>query len=214
VVEDAIRKYILQETSYREIAKGISASDVGELFPPCHIQVFNWVKHLAKQSAKLDYKLQKEMGLLGLFKEIESEMQLAAACPNAYKAHTRLKANRLNRSVGVLERLRRLSCNSAAVLEGIQAYFFNKVEHCEAILSGRPLLLAAPQSNEHVKRSSRIDCPAVPKQGREVREGERSPEMGAVSFRSNSTTDSSKPGESATPFSDERDFGSASFNTG
>lgn len=213
VVESAIQKYIVTRTSYRKIAEEIAAGDFGDLLPPCHVQIFNWVKRFAEKSSRLSFKLQKEMALRGLFKTIEDHNQ-RSICPNSHLAHTKRKAERLDSAHAVLSQFKELTGEFGDVVFGLQSYFLKQVEHCEAILSGRAVTIATPHSREHIKQNSSLDCLSVTEQGRQNIEGERPHEVGAIPLRSDSTADTSEFGKSSALRTDERNFVPPTFESG
>ena len=213
VVESAIQKYIQTRTSYRKIAEEIAADDFGDLLPPCHVQIFNWVKRFAGKSPKLSFTLQKEMALRGLFKLIE-DCDQRSICPNSHMAHTKRKAGRLNSAHAVLSQFKELTGQFGDVIFGLQTYFLKQVEHCEAILSGRAVTIATPHSSEHVKQNSSLDCLSVTEHGRQNIEGQRPHEVGAIPLRSDSAADTCELGKSSTVPIDERDFVPPTFESG
>jgi hypothetical protein len=213
VVESAIHKYILTRTSYRKIAEEIAAGDFGDELPPCHVQIFNWVKRFAGKAAGSAFKLQKEMALRGLYKKIQ-DCDHRSICPNSHLAHTKRKASQLDSAREVMSQLKQLNGQVEDLIFGLQTYFLKQVENCEAILSGRAVAVTTPHSGEHVKRNSSLDCLSVTEHRGQNIERERPHEVGAIPIRSDSAVDSCELGKSSTMRSDERDIVSPTFESG
>lgn len=213
VVESAIQKYILTRTSYRKIAEDLAAGDLGDELPPCHVQIFNWVKRFAEKSTRLSFKLQKELALRGLFTTIQ-ELGLRSKCPNSHMAHTIRKASQLNGAHSTLLQYMELAGQSVNVIFGLQSYFLKQVEYCESILSGRAVTVATPHSPEHLNWNSSLDCLSGTEKGRQNIERNRSHEVGAISLCCDSAIDACKSGKSSALRFDERDNSSPTFESG
>lgn len=188
----------------------MAAADSGDGLPPCHVQIFNWVKRFASKSSRLSYKVQKEMALRGLFDLIQTVQ--SKRCPNSHLAYTERKARQLNNAAGMLHRFALLTEQYNDVILGLQTYFLKRAEYCEAILTGRAVQIAAPQRTEHMNWNSPLHCLPVPAHGRN--DSERPLEMGAIPVRSDSAVDPQQSGQSSEKHAHEGDFVPPSFESG
>lgn len=147
VIATSIESYGTSSTSYRQISNEMAPVEAQEAPRPGHTSIFRWVQELSSRAAKLNFQIQKELTLRG--KDGELLCASNSFCPNAWKAKTRQKQIDLEILAEGLQLGGLLVEEQVEVLNLLSAFFLEKVETIQMILSNHLIKLSAPQNLEH-----------------------------------------------------------------
>jgi transposase-like protein len=145
VFAEAVSSYSTKETSYRQLAGGLSALVDSGPPKPSHSQVFGWVKNTCRKVESLLLEIQKELVMTGRTDDVE---QLRTRlCPNAKKAKTEAKVRALNHLSELVSATTLLLANNN--LAELHTHFLQCVESLQEIFTQRAFELATPQRTKH-----------------------------------------------------------------
>ena len=144
-VSQATQDYVQSETSYRRLSGEHSDADGVR---PSHATIWAWVDAFAHKAAKvLCGKLQRACVNVGREQELPKDS--ACVCVNAGKAKSLEKATSLCWASRLLMLALCLFGERQNFVEELQTYFVFFVQPALSILTGRALVMSAPQRLRH-----------------------------------------------------------------
>lgn len=138
MVAEAIEGYATEPTSYREVAWSKEAEASSS-------SIYRWVRDICGKGKQLLFAVQREMVAGNLWQE---EEPLAPACPNAEKAKSADKKEKLNDLAELVAKAASWLSMDKALLK-LNDYMAVKAETCLSVLSIEARL-SAPQRVKHL----------------------------------------------------------------
>lgn len=146
IISECLETYLNTRTTYRDLAVDVSMEEGEDPPRPGHTCVFDWTDSFTRHVKNfLGVRVNRACVRAGK----ETLLGASAECPNAFKAFSTEKAERLNQTSTVLQEALVL-VGPSQVLDNLRAYFLKNIHAPSDIFCGNRSTLSLSQNSELV----------------------------------------------------------------